>query len=92
MIEHEPVKEYVNRLFKNSSPMYDKAMSDTATDVTNMLCGTEGCNGRCSEPCTAMKFLLRSVLWNVSNQTEEFQELHASYKAMLIDHITANYG
>lgn len=91
-MEHELVEQYINHLFQTAGSMYDTEMVDTAKEVSDMLCGPEGCNCQCTNVCEAMKFLVRSILWNVTSQTEEFQALHETYKSMLVDHLVANYG
>jgi len=92
MIENFLVDEYIEHLFQVAPSMYDSAMIDTAADMSNMLCGIEGCNFQCTKVCEAMQFLVRSILWDATNQTTEFQELHENYKSMLMDHVVANYG
>ena len=70
--EHDPVIEWL-REKASSQKFRDKietAKMDTAVEISSMICGIDGCNYTCRQPCEAIKFLILTFL---SKETPQIQ-------------------
>ena len=93
-------QRYIQALL-NKEKAWSTDNVDNTRELADMVCGEEGCKMRCqttdTEPCEAMKFLVRMMLWNGrydgdANQPSSFIRQHDTTRKMIMEYCVATYA